>query len=308
MSASRTGLRAFGGGPLIGDQWVRVLYLDESEIGNIKRDPIVVVAGVLIHADTQWAAIADELRSLLLDATPFGAKTPAFLHATDIFHGSGDFPRDVWDKDRRHGLLDKVGGIVAKYDVPVVWSALDRKKYAREHPNDNAAAHLRDSYTVCAVSCFMQTEMYMRSLPNQAEVASIVMEQNAELQKRIPEMMEFGRNPVEEQDGEKLLPEWKDVLPFQKLIDTPACQPKTSSSILQLADYCAFSIKRRLQKDGYSRRLTSPLAPQFLMYRTVTLNSKERFWNPKFMPKAWNCTVEFRDGRFVEIEAPKPDQ
>jgi hypothetical protein len=275
---------------------VRVLYLDEAGIGNLKNDPILVVAGVLIHADTQWGNIARRLQSILDESTPKGAPVPKFLHAKDIFHGSGEYPRESWSNVARHGLLDKIAKIPAEFDVPIVWSAIDRREFAKEHPNDPPQDQVRDCYTVATLCCLMQTELYMRDLPNQGEVASVILEQNHELQRRLPEILEFIRNP---DDGIGLLPQWKSVIPFAKIIDSPSSQPKTGSSILQLADFCSFAIKRFMQKSNGATRYSGPIASQLLMLREANLEQKSALWNPKFMPRVWGNSIVFENGRFI---------
>jgi hypothetical protein len=78
-----------------GNKWVRILYLDESGIGNIANDPDLVVAGVLVHGDRQWIPLKNHLLSLLRSYVPQGAPTPKFLHAVDIYHGYGEFSREI---------------------------------------------------------------------------------------------------------------------------------------------------------------------------------------------------------------------
>ena len=294
MSSLDQRLSAFGGcAPLAGDCWVRVLYLDESGIGNLKSDPILVVAGVIVHADSQWANVANDLDRILSDATPFLSPRPSHLHATDIFHGSGEFPRDKWDQDRRWKLLDSVGALVEKYGLPVTWIAEDRKEYAKEHVDDSPEDHLRDAYTVCAVGCMMQAEIYMRQSPNSAEVASIVMEQNKALQRRIPEMIAFMRSPGDQ--AKHLVAGWESAMPLTKIIDSPASQPKTGSSILQLADYCAFAIKRRAQNKPGGQRLVKPIVAQMLK-----LQMRSPLWNPVHLPDFWPAKVTLKGGRFMK--------
>ena len=296
------GPRAFGGGPLVGDSWVRMLYLDQSGIGKIQHDPILVVAGIIVHADSQWVPVARKLDELLADATPAGAKKPRFFHAKDVFHGSGEFPREQWDMKRRNDLLDAVGSLVEEFRLPVVWIGVDREEFAAAHPDESPADHLRDCYTTAAIGCFMQAELYLRQEHLTGEVCSILMEENKELQKRIPEMMAFMRDPGEE--AEHLLPNWKMVMPLSKLIDTPACQPKTGSSILQLADYCAFAIKRRLESKPGSRRLTHPIAAHIMRYETGQMKGpfNEVYWNPLHMPSAWSFPIALKGRKFVRAD------
>jgi hypothetical protein len=56
--------RALGGGPLVGDQLVRFVYLDETGTGDPQIEPYVVVAGVMIDADRQWKDVENHLIDL----------------------------------------------------------------------------------------------------------------------------------------------------------------------------------------------------------------------------------------------------
>ncbi|QAY77945.1 DUF3800 domain-containing protein [Sphingosinicella sp. BN140058] len=281
---------------------MRILYLDESGVGSLEHDPVIVVAGVLIHADTQWVAISNLLQDLLRDATPPGMPVPPALHAKDIFHGSGHFPREHWPRATRFQLLDRLADIPARFDIPVVWSSMDRKAFARTSPDLSPAEHLCTSYTVCAVSCFMQTERYMRSLEQNTEVATIIMEQNAELQKRIPDMFDYLKRPPKE-DHAELHSGWEDFMPLSRLIDRPACQPKSASNILQLADFCAFAIKRKLQGAKDATKLTHGFAGNLLLYKESARRGEPAFWNPRYMPGKPGRRVTFEDGKFAISKA-----
>jgi hypothetical protein len=61
-SDSGVAARAFDGGPLE-RQKVRFVYLDEGGIS--KREPWVVVAGVILHGDTQVVPLGDHLGMLV---------------------------------------------------------------------------------------------------------------------------------------------------------------------------------------------------------------------------------------------------
>ena len=277
---------------------MRVLYLDEAGIGKMESDPIMVVAGVLIHADSQWMALANRLEEILRDATPLGAAVPSHLHAKDIFHGSREFDRRTWSDTIRFGLLAKIAALPVEFDVPVVWAHIDRKEWAqdRKATGDSPAELLTDAYTICAVTCLMKTEVYMRTQENRTEVASVVLEQNGSIQQRVPEMVQFMRNPGPETDN--LMPGWERTIPLRHIIDAPAAQPKSASSILQLADYCAFALKRRLQSAAKSDKLVAPFAQQLLTFRDADAVNKNAMWNPKFMPHMYGRHIEFRDGEF----------
>lgn len=294
MSTCDSGL-ALGGGSLVGESWVRVLYLDESGVGHIKRDRTLVVAGVVIHADTQWAQIASRLADVLSKAVPTGVPRPTCLHATDIYHGSGEFAREHWEKGRRNDLLAATAQIIADFQLPVIWMAVDRAEHARDFPEDAPEDNKVNAYSVCTTGCLMQAESYMRQ--HVTEVASVVMEQNKQLQRRIPEMVEFLRDPGEE--SKNLLAGWEQVMPLSKIIDNPSFQPKSGSSILQLADYCAFAIKRRLENKSDGHRLVRPIMDNLLRYDRPTDNTA--LWNPVHMPHKWSAPIKLIGGKFVRV-------
>ena len=259
------GLHGIGGGPLRGDKWVRILYLDESGVGKITKDPHLVISGVLINGDKQWGPLKAHLKSLLEGAVPAGAPTPKYLHAVDIFHGSGEFPRALWPESVRHELLDNLARIPAQFHVPVVWAAVDRAQRASLSPKESTRQHLIDAYTEAALICFMQTEWYMRTKVGEGELASIIIEQNNELQKRIKAIYRAVNNY---DIMNQIIPENKDIsphlLPITRVIDEPSFQEKTVASILQLADFCAFAFKRAEGKHHNYQRLLKPLAPAVL--------------------------------------------
>ena len=255
---------AFGGGPLDGEAWMRVLYLDESGTGSIEKDPHLVVAGVIIHADKQWHPIASLLRSLLEGATPRGQRVPRFLHAKDVFHGTREFPRETWPEDIRFELLDNIARIPEKFETPIVWSLADRAEFAVRSPSDTALQHKIDSYTTAALACFMQAEWYMRNVVGDREVISITMESNRDLNKRISEIYTFASRPeiVGQVFTGTAVP---GLLPLTKVIDEPSFQEKTASSILQLADFCCFALKRSAKQQLHHARFCKPLASAMVL-------------------------------------------
>lgn len=275
---------------------MRVLYLDEAGIGSVNNDPHLVVAGVLVRADTQWVPLANRLRELTVEFTPVGSKAPSCLHAKDIFHGSREFPRDQWDADRRFKLLKAIGSLPEEFDLPVVWSSIDREEFARDHPQDSLAEHLTDCYSTAAIVCLAQTEIYLRRQKGPVEVASVILEQNNEIQRRIPELVSFLREPGDAIS--QLNPGWEKFIPPRHLIDTPAVQSKSASSILQLADYIAFAVKRKVQKAPRSQVLTEPFARKILMIREAGGDRKSAIWNPMMMSNDQPTGLHFKGGKF----------
>jgi hypothetical protein len=277
--ASRA-IRAFGGGDLAGDQPVRIVYLDEAGNGSEADDHYLVVAGVMIHADTQWGAISKRLQDVLKNATPPDIPNPPFLHAQQIYHGTRDFKKEDWPRPVREALLDATAAVIADFKLPVVWGAVDRWKWRKDHPDHTPEMRLTGAYALAATICFIQSEWLMQHKIPSSEVASIVFEQNKDVQKHVPMMYEFLRNPTE---TDKLYPWWRNWMPITRIIDQPSYQPKSGSSILQLADYCAFSVRRRTEKRRDGIRLSEHLMPNAI---ALAMTDAGIVWNPA-LTRSW---------------------
>ena len=118
-------LRSLSGTPLVGDRLVRFAYLDEAGVSNPKQEPILVVAGVLVHADTKWKPLERRLRSLAQECVPAEHLADFRFHAKDLFHGSGFFPRDKWSMEDRFRVLEELATLPAEFDLPVVYGAVE---------------------------------------------------------------------------------------------------------------------------------------------------------------------------------------
>src|SRR6266849_3413019 len=88
-----------GGGPLLGDNLVRMIYLDESGISA--TEPYVVVAGVIIHADKQWKGLEKYLLDMVDELIPPAMRDNFYFHATELFSGGKRFDRNSWPKEKR---------------------------------------------------------------------------------------------------------------------------------------------------------------------------------------------------------------
>jgi hypothetical protein len=96
-------------------------------------------------------------------------------------------------------------------------------------------------------------ERYMREATDEEEVASLIFEDTPNAKNLIREAQSFLRSPevvgVGDVNGGG---EWDKYLPFERIVDSAHFAGKRDTSILQIADVCAFALKRKLQnaKEG----------------------------------------------------------
>ena len=80
---------------------MRFVYLDESGVGDPKREPFLVVAGVIVHADIQLKAIEKYLASMVECFVPPDKKEGFFFHARELANGGGAFDRNSYPEVAR---------------------------------------------------------------------------------------------------------------------------------------------------------------------------------------------------------------
>src|SRR3954463_9766484 len=66
---------------------VRFVFADES--GMSVNESLIVVAAVIIHADTQWIPAERRIRSLINEYVAKEHRGGFVFHATDLYHGRG---------------------------------------------------------------------------------------------------------------------------------------------------------------------------------------------------------------------------
>jgi hypothetical protein len=256
--------------PLVGasfnrDKLVRLVYVDETGIANILHDPHTVVAGIIVHADTQLIGLESDLDSLVEKHIPEGFREGFVFHAKDIFNGSGKgyFNRksEKWPMlDERWAIADDLAGLVAKYQLPVAYGSVERSKippdilesFASINWNEPLGAHGM-AFAVCA----FRIEQWMRA-KTQNEVCMLVVEDTESGRSMIRNLQKHYQKPGAERAVADMGLKF-NVLPLRSIRHDPLFEGKRPSSVLQLADFCAFLIKRILSGDQRVLRFLKPI-------------------------------------------------
>ena len=222
---------------------MRIAYLDESGTGKIETEPFSVVAGVIVHADIQWKALEAYLKAMVADRLP--GVPDAVFHASDIWHGSGQFNRDRFpDKWQRRMILLELCRLPKLFDLPIFFGHVDRRVFTAQYPQLEPKQSLAVQLSFCALECIACVERYMR-LQADSEVAMMIHENNDTSRAYIRETHNFLQKPASRDAN--VQPELGQYFPVQKIIDTAHFAEKTDTSILQIADALAFALARKLR-------------------------------------------------------------
>jgi hypothetical protein len=216
---------------------VRLIHLDEA--GTSKHENVCVVAGVMSDADEQWVPLNSRLSVLIEEYFPKEKRNGAVFHCKDIWHGSGQFHRDVWPREKRLSLLGKLAMIPSEFSLPIVSGVIDKREQSWDCKQGTAKweAH---SYSLAFGLCAVHAEYVMHE-NHAGEIAMIIAED-------VPPMRRYA------QSGYQILTDprhpWegiKDVvnyMPIAQIVEQPLFSAKGQSSILQIADCIAFILGR----------------------------------------------------------------
>jgi len=247
-------LYALGGGELIGDKLVRYAYLDESGIGDPEREPYVIVAGVIVHADKQLRALEKYLKDMVIEYVPEDKREGFVFHAKELRNGGGVFDRGTYPEEKRLTALEELCSLPKQFELPVVLGFRKRSDVQEGHPEVSAEHILIAAQTAASTACLIQIERLMRSL-KEDEVATLVYENNDSAKKLIKETHNFlKKDTAYKVIEEENFPTWKHLIPLKNIAETAFFVEKNESSILQVADAIAFTLNRKFRGESDADR------------------------------------------------------
>ena len=138
-----------------------------------------------------------------------------------------------------------------------------------ELPDDIIKQHERDAVYHASgfVLCTVRIEQWMRKNARD-EVCLLVVEDNENSRNLIRHAHRHLQNPAGFEQADHRM---KELLPLTTIKHDPLFEPKKKSSVLQVADFCAYVMKRTLMNPGDQRYLPyyRPLHGQVFSYPDV---------------------------------------
>ena len=267
--------RSISGHALEGEIVTRFVYLDESGISSSAQEPFLVMAGVIVNADKSLTALERRIETLADRFIPAEHRKGFIFHAKDLFAGEGpEFGKKAgyFDLEARLKIADELADIPRKLKLPISVGITNRAKW----PQSFNAEHMSDKerrvgeHLSAFMVCCMGVEVWMRANAPQ-EVTMLIVEDNTDMRRRMKETLNAFRN---RNPDEPWIEEHKQFFPFKKVKTSPLFEGKEDSVALQMADFCAYVLKRRAMQDKRADRFFSKLAPM-LGRDSVTLNSRK---------------------------------
>ena len=192
------------------------------------------------------------------------------FHAKELWHGEGFFPRENWSRERRLEILGHLADIPQKFHLPIIYSCVKRSKYPPKNPPANSPKRVfrraqreatKRCHTICFLSCLEQVERWMEC-KHQEEKVFVVHELHENHKADLSEISKFFSNPrarsTIENDPDI---NWSALT---HLVEEPLFVRKSGSSLVQIADVCAFILSRALAEKEHSKPLLEKIRPNLV--------------------------------------------
>lgn len=260
---------SLSGAGLDGECPVRFVYADES--GLSEQEPILVVAGVIIHADLQWLPAEQRIRAIMDEYVPRAERPRGFVfRAADLFQGSGKVfkNREKYPRERRIQALKEILSIPSQLELPVVfgWTRKEREDLPDQSKKSVRAERAFEHAHALAL-CAIGAETYMRGWALPIELATLTVEDNTETKRTVSLMHDAFRDVAH-----PAISNWAksyavntdstDFFPLTKVVDGVHFVGKSGAFLLQLADACAWIIRRYLEEKPGIEELLEAFVPR----------------------------------------------
>ncbi|HEU0048014.1 MAG TPA: DUF3800 domain-containing protein [Nitrososphaera sp.] len=247
-----SGPLSLSGAEIEGQLLVRYIYADESGISA--NEQILVVAGVIIHSDSQWDPVERQILSLVDKYVSEEHRHGFIFHATELYHGSGKIfgHRDQYPLDKSHEVLKGLLSIPSMFWLPVVFGFTKKLRTSQDQTAKARRDMLAFDHAMAFSLCAIGAEKSMRKhSPN--EVATIIAEDNTDTKATVKKMHDAfrGVHPT--------FNEWvkqrslnlglgNDFFPIRRIKDTVHFVGKSGAPLMQIADAAAFIIRCYLEQ------------------------------------------------------------
>jgi hypothetical protein len=265
-------LRALFGGALQGYSPVYYVYVDEA--GTSANEPVSVVVGVIVHADTQWRAAAQALSATVERFVPRELRHQYVFHAKAVFNGDRR-SRTIWPKEDRVSFIHAVLEIPKRLGLAIALGKV-RRDAGAPWPIENLTVSQKQ-HLFAFGTCLARVDKHLREYGENSEVATVVAED-------VPQMRRFLKKAVsvyrhESFDLQTHVPARPTLFELtagiivqtnagaiKRIIGTVHFVEKDEAPLLQLADACAFAFRRYFAEQEHGAEWVKTLLGHHLVW------------------------------------------
>lgn len=234
---------------------MRFIYVDEAGISE--HELVTVVAGVLVHADSQWIPAARRVAELH-QTVPEKFRSGFVSHAKRIW-GSKEY-RDGWPQDARLKFLCDMMAIPWNYGLTLAWATMPRSYVSGPIPPGYSKEQYQ--HAVAFGTCMGAADKYIREFGLPGELATVVAEDTESARGHLRTSLQIVRARPDAITGKLVRVSDSPLLRFRRgaddgidirvcrIVDNIHFSAKNEAILLQIADACAFGLRRYHSKQS----------------------------------------------------------
>ena len=201
-----------------------------------------VVAAVITNPDIHWHSIVnyyDDLARCWLDRDEFDTRLHGHFvfHALDVWHGSG-----VWKRERslqqRMKIFKQLAQAPGLLNVPVCVGVINKKSLENDFADLDSGQRKQAFHGLAFNFTMQQVDMWMEE--NCPQQVCMVTAEDTDTIKKAINHAQFGFQTNGEGYSHENTIEFKS----RAIVDTVNFADKRLSPIMQMADHCAFILRR----------------------------------------------------------------
>lgn len=250
---------------------MRYIYVDEA--GTSANEPVSVVVGIITKPDADLLAVRKEMR-LLLELVPSQHRNGFHFHAKDVW-GHPRY-REGWSKMDRLKLISRFAQLPVKLGLAISVGKVRRdapwppKGFEKQHPSKMTQAQWH--HALAFSDCAVQADTYLRERCEEGEIATLIAEDIPEMRRNLrtifevakilyfPLSAEFLRPTIDEKKTGRIVQ--RPIGGISRIQDGVQFAEKRQAPLLQIADACAFSLRRFFSQQEYGVELVQAMGLQ----------------------------------------------
>ncbi len=244
--------RSFSGHPLDGDKIVRLIYMDEA--GTSAKEPVSVVASVIVDANTQWKVLADALEEAFDELVPDKFRSGFVFHAKELIGGKRY--QQEWPFSERFALVCRVASLPRTFNAAISLGKVFRCDGDPHRLITRTVKAYEMDHILAFISCLEKSDYYLRTYAPQNELGTVIAEDLPRMKRYLSLTALTLKKQQFVVDSDQLLPSIFEavaglkpppyVQKIERIIDVPHFVESSGAPLLQIADACAYSFRRCL--------------------------------------------------------------
>lgn len=223
---------------------MRYIYVDEAGINA--KEPVTIVVGIIVHADTHWRLAESKVKEVL-QAVPEHHRANFIFHATAI--RSDVKLREGWSMEGRLALLHAMMSLPRQLNLAISIGLVWRKSPVPQ--NLTKVSPVQFQHIMAFHECVSQADRYIRVYGGPDEVATVIAEDTPDIRDFIRRVVKL---PPVTLTPDEVIPTQAEraagvikqdrTIKISQVIDSVHFVAKEDGPLLQIADACAFGFRR----------------------------------------------------------------